>query len=88
MDSIATTINSLLEFPIDFEGQKVANYLTIRCLSVGVVVSLLTGVLSNSIHNLVYTFAASLVVAAVIVVPSWPSYKKHPQSFLKVKYDL
>lgn len=88
MDSLVATINSLLEFPIDFEGQKVANHLTIRCLSVGVVASILAGVLFNSIYTLVYTFAASLVVAVVIVVPAWPAYKKHPQSFLKVKYDL
>lgn len=88
MDSIATSIASAFEFPIDFEGQKSAHAQVSRCLSVGVVASILAGVLTNNIFSLLLTFIASLVITAIIVVPSWPAYNKNPVSFLKVKYDL
>lgn len=88
MDSLATSVAAIFEFPIDFAGQKKAHDLISRCLSLGVLASIVAGIFTNSIHALVYTFAASLVITFVAVVPAWPAFKQNPQSFLPVKYDL
>lgn len=88
MDSLVASINNLLEFPIDFEGQRKANNLLVCGLVVSVVISLLAAVLANSIFALVYVFAASVFATAAIVVPAWPCYNKHPHSFLRVEYRI
>lgn len=88
MESIAESINAAIEFPIDFEGQKQAKVLLNRSLAVGVVASLFAGIFTNSIYTLVYSFGASIAIAALATLPAWPSFKRNPQSFLKVKYDL
>lgn len=84
MDSIAEQ----LEFPIDFKGQekaesivKIGNYLAI-------VTSFFLGLIAQDITVLVYSFLAISLIILLLVLPSWPIYKKNPVKWLKVQYEL
>lgn len=88
MDSLVSTINAAIELPINFEGQKKVRTYNDVFLYVSIVVSVLTGVLTQNILGLVAAFALCFVVAALVTFPPWPAYKKAPVSWLQVKYDF
>lgn len=88
MEAIGEQISSALEFPIDFEGQKKAHHYVTLFLYVSVIASVLTGFFTQNIIISLYTFAASIVTIAIVVLPPWSVYNKNPVEWLQVKYEL
>lgn len=88
MEQIAAQINELLEFPIDFEGQKKVDRIISLFVPVSAVVSVTVGFITQSLFSLLVTFALAVLVTSVLVLPAWPQYKKNPVQWLQVKYDL
>lgn len=88
MDNIANQINSLIEFPIDFEGQKKVDRIVKLGVFLAVPISVLAGLVTDNITNVIIAFVACLVLTLVAVLPSWPAYNKNPLQWLQVKYDF
>ncbi|OAD04725.1 hypothetical protein MUCCIDRAFT_125711, partial [Mucor lusitanicus CBS 277.49] len=63
----------------DFEGQKLAEQLTHYLL----IASFIAGYSMHSMQMLLIVFAAGLALTALVVIPPWPMYNKHPQPFLQ-----
>lgn len=88
MENIAEQINSLIEFPIDFEGQKkVDKFVKIGVYS-AVPISVFAGFVTDNIANVIIAFVACILLTFVAVLPSWSAYKQNPVTWLQVKYDL
>lgn len=77
-----------LEFPIDFKGQAKAERYSIALVYAGALIALLTGLITQDLSLLFYTFAGCLVATLCVVVPAYSFYKKNPPQWLQVKYDL
>ncbi|ODQ81375.1 hypothetical protein BABINDRAFT_33756 [Babjeviella inositovora NRRL Y-12698] len=75
----------LIEFPIDFVGQRKANRLTNLLLFSGAALSVLVGFVSQSFINTIYAFAGVFVLTLVAIVPAWPYFNKNPVVWLKPK---
>lgn len=88
MENIADQINSLIEFPIDFQGQKKVHKIVKYSVYLTIPISVLAGLVTDNIDNVVIAFAACIVVILVVVLPAWPSYNQNPSQWLQVKYDL
>ncbi|AFN82648.1 hypothetical protein EROM_030275 [Encephalitozoon romaleae SJ-2008] len=72
---------SKIDPPIDYVGQKLASDLMYLIFGVGYTAALIFGV---SLNNLVYTMYISittLVISAIVVVPSWGFYRRNPLKF-------
>lgn len=81
-------MSSFIEFPIDFEGQQLAEQAIFSISLISIPVSYLVGLLTGNLLYLFVTFAFFLVIALLVTLPNWPFYNKHPRSWLKIKYDL
>lgn len=88
MEVIAEKINTFIEFPIDFEGQKKVDRLVFFLVYLAIPISVIVGFVTQNIINLLFAFAATILVTLVVALPSWPHYKKNPVKWLQVKYDL
>ncbi|CAO0800724.1 unnamed protein product [Mucor circinelloides] len=73
----------ILECTIDFEGQKLAEQLTHYLLVLSGIASFIVGYSMQSMQMLLIVFAAGLALTALVVIPPWPMYNKHPQPFLQ-----
>jgi signal peptidase complex subunit 1 len=74
MDSVRV----LLEGTIDFEGQKLAEKLSVILLTVGAVISFLIGLVSQRIELVIYVLFTFLVGCEVLVVFPWPFLRRNP----------
>ncbi|KAI8643731.1 microsomal signal peptidase 12kDa subunit [Parasitella parasitica] len=72
----------ILECTIDFEGQKLAEQLTHYLLILSGIASFIVGYSMQSMQMLLIVFSAGLALTALAVIPPWPMYNKHPQSFI------
>jgi len=88
MENIADQINSLIEFPIDFAGQKKVDKYVKYSVYLAIPISVFAGLVTDNIVSALIAFAACILVTFVIVLPSWPAYNKNPSTWLQVKYDL
>lgn len=88
MENIADQINSLIEFPIDFEGQKKVDKIVKYSVYLAIPVSVVAGFITDNIVSALIAFAACILLTLVVVLPAWPSFNQNPSTWLKVKYDL
>lgn len=88
MDALAAQVNALVEFPIDFEGQKKVDRIVFFAIYAAIPISVLAGAVTQNIVNLLVAFAACVIVTLVVVLPAWPQYKKNPVEWLQVKYNF
>lgn len=88
MEDIAAQINSLIEFPIDFEGQKKVDRIVKYAVYLAIPISVVAGFVTDNIVSAFIAFAAVIFVTLLIVLPPWPSYNQNPSTWLQVKYDL
>lgn len=88
MEQLANTINSQIEFPIDFQGQQKADNLIKVLLISAIIFSVLAGFVTDNINSVVVTFGVCLAATFLLVLPPWPTYRKNPVTWLLVKYDL
>ncbi|KAL1935908.1 hypothetical protein VTP01DRAFT_42 [Rhizomucor pusillus] len=75
-------IPDLLECTIDFEGQHLADRLTHGIVGTSAVVGFVAGYATQSLQTTMLVFAGALGLAALLVLPPWPMYNRHPQKWL------
>ncbi|KIJ51168.1 hypothetical protein M422DRAFT_244360 [Sphaerobolus stellatus SS14] len=85
--SLQTQLQKAFEGKIDFEGQKLANAITQYVLIFATMISFLVGVVSQSLRLCFGVFSFATVVLALIVVPPWPLFNKHPVKWLPARRD-
>ncbi|KAK5815375.1 signal peptidase-like protein subunit [Linnemannia elongata] len=78
----------MLEFHIDFEGQRLAEQITQGVISFFGVIAFLVGLIAQDIRLSMYIFAAGVVVAAFLVIPAWPYLRKNPIKWLPGREKL
>ncbi|KAK9329137.1 microsomal signal peptidase 12kDa subunit [Lipomyces starkeyi] len=72
----------LLEGPIDFVGQQLADSITFYLVSIAGAVAFLVGIIASDISLTAYTCALFFTAGFVILVFPWPFYKRHPLTWL------
>ena len=70
---------------MDFVGQKFAEQLNFYLLIVFALIASSVGYLTGSFSLLVKIYASGLLLDAVVVVPDWPWFNKHPLKWLPAK---
>ncbi|ORY90985.1 microsomal signal peptidase 12kDa subunit [Syncephalastrum racemosum] len=78
-------IADYLEWTIDFEGQKLADYATHGIMTAASVIAFVAGFATQSLQTTLTIFAGATVLAALVVLPPWPMYNKHPLPWLPAK---
>ncbi|PCH34828.1 SPC12-domain-containing protein [Wolfiporia cocos MD-104 SS10] len=78
-------LQSLLEARIDFEGQRLVGQIVQLSLVAITIISFLLGFALQSLRVTFVTFGLSTAVLAVVVLPPWPMYNRHPVQFLPPK---
>ncbi|KAF8128713.1 microsomal signal peptidase 12 kDa subunit [Boletus edulis] len=73
-----SSIRDLLEGKIDFHGQKKADDITRIALIAITVLSFVLGFALQSLRVMMGTFSFSTVALALVVLPPWPAYNRHP----------
>ncbi|KAI7904671.1 microsomal signal peptidase 12kDa subunit [Cokeromyces recurvatus] len=77
----------ILECTIDFEGQKKTEQLLRYFLFASAFTSFTVGYCMSSIQLLMIVFCIGLILTALVIIPPWPAYNKHPQPFIKLKEE-
>ncbi|KAI8079497.1 microsomal signal peptidase 12 kDa subunit-domain-containing protein [Gilbertella persicaria] len=72
----------LIECTIDFEGQKQTDKLTHYLLIATGIASFILGYSAQSLQLLLVVFIIGFILTALMVIPPWPMYNKHPQPFI------
>lgn len=70
---------------MDFEGQKLAEALSMAIVVVAAVLGFLYGYVRQDFAAMMWVFASGTAVAGLVGVPDWPMYNKHPVRFLPPK---
>ncbi|KAI3650466.1 hypothetical protein MP228_003947 [Amoeboaphelidium protococcarum] len=70
-------------FPIDFEGQKLADKLNFWILNASGVLAFTLGFVTQSLHIMWYTLLAGMVISAILITPPWPFLNKIPLQWQK-----
>lgn len=66
----------------DFEGQRLAEYLTYGLLSLAGVIAFLVGFTTQNIYQTLYIGLGGTALTFLVVVPPWPFFNQHPQPWL------
>ncbi|KAF1981784.1 microsomal signal peptidase 12 kDa subunit [Aulographum hederae CBS 113979] len=72
----------VFEGQIDFEGQRLAEYLTQGILTLVGAVAFLYGYFTQDIYMTLWIGLAGTALTFVAVVPPWPFFNKHPLQWL------
>jgi len=75
-------ISRALEARIDFEGQKVTDTIVRYVLISATIVSFIIGFAAQSLFLSCVVLGGSTGVLALVVIPPWPAYNKHPLTWL------
>jgi len=67
---------------MDFRGQHWAEWLLMRILIAVAVVSFIAGYSQGDFQLMVQINAAGLLLTALLVLPSWPFFNRHPLPWL------
>ncbi|CAI0381200.1 unnamed protein product [Linum tenue] len=67
---------------MDWQGQKVAEQLMQLMLLASAVMAFLTGYIMGSFQTMMLIYAGGIVLTALIVVPNWPGFNRHPLRWL------
>lgn len=68
--------------PQDFEGQRLAEYITYGFLSLVGAIAFLVGFFTQNIYATLYVGLGGTALAFLVVVPPYPFFNKHPQNWL------
>lgn len=82
MEAILEQARTIYEGEIDFEGQRLADYLTYGFLSLVGAVAFLVGFFTQDIYQTLYIGLGGTALAFVMIVPPWPFFNKHQLHFL------
>ncbi|CAO3635224.1 unnamed protein product [Cunninghamella blakesleeana] len=71
------------ECTIDFEGQRLADNLSHYILIAAASVGFITGYALQSIQITLTIFAIGFLTAALVVLPPWPMFRRHPLKWVE-----
>jgi len=67
---------------MDYEGQKLAEWLMMRMLIFWAAVSFIAGYAMSSFLLMLQINGIGLVLTCIAVLPDWPIYRSHPLKWL------
>ncbi|RHZ62425.1 hypothetical protein Glove_340g33 [Diversispora epigaea] len=73
---------SWLEGKIDFEGQRLTEYLLQITLVLFSILGFLVGFLQQNLLITWQIFSIGFIITGILVLPAWPYYNKHPVQWL------
>ncbi|KAG9285886.1 hypothetical protein G9A89_013311 [Geosiphon pyriformis] len=74
-----------LEWNIDFEGQKLAEYVYQITVVTFAAIGFGVGFYLQSLEITLQIYAIGVVLSALLVLPPWPFYNSHPVQWLAEK---
>lgn len=74
---------SILDFPVDFQGQKLVDTFALAIVSIATVVSLLFAFALQDIVYFLYVFTPFIGISLIVVLPNYTKYNEHPVKFLQ-----
>lgn len=83
-DQLLDKVRELAEGQIDFEGQRLAEWLATALLAAVGAVSFLVGFFLQDIKLALYIGLAGTALTLLAVVPPWPLFNRHPVKWLPV----
>jgi len=83
-DQILDQIRDLAEGQIDFEGQRLAEFLTTTLLVIVGAVAFFAGLSLQDIKLSLYLGLGGTALTFALVVPPWPFFKRRPVKWLPV----
>ncbi|KAH7393200.1 microsomal signal peptidase 12 kDa subunit-domain-containing protein [Cadophora sp. MPI-SDFR-AT-0126] len=83
-DQILDQVRELAEGQIDFEGQRLAEYLATALLAIFGVISFVVGYVQQDIKRALLIGLGGTAATFLLVVPPWPFFKRHPVKWLPV----
>jgi len=83
-DQLLDKARELAEGQIDFEGQRLAEWLATALLATVGVLSFLVGFFLQDIKLALYIGLAGTAFTLLVVVPPWPFFNRHPVKWLPV----
>lgn len=82
MDALLEPIQDVLEGQIDFEGQRVTEWLSNFFLVATSTVALFVGYQLQDIYLTLWLGLFGALITILIVVPPWPWYNQYPEPWL------
>lgn len=70
---------------MDFQGQKLAERLSLYILCGAAVAAFLVGWISGHFRFTLYTYGAGTAAAVIAAVPEWPWFNTHPLQWQQVQ---
>ncbi|KAH3899026.1 related to Signal peptidase complex subunit SPC1 [Saccharomycodes ludwigii] len=70
-------LSNKMIFPIDLPSQKYTNRVTHKLLFLSSIISVVLGIIYDSMKTLLYFYGASVLICLILVVPAYPSYNEN-----------
>ncbi|CAN1295221.1 Signal peptidase complex subunit 1 [Linum perenne] len=67
---------------MDWQGQKAAEQLMLLLLFSFAAMAFLTGYIMGSFHTMFLIYGGGLLLTALIALPNWPFFNRHPLRWL------
>ncbi|KAB8299764.1 hypothetical protein EYC80_000017 [Monilinia laxa] len=83
-DQLLDQVRDLAEGQIDFEGQRLAEFLTTALLAISGAIAFFVGFFKQDIKLALAFGLLGTAFTFAIVVPPWPFYKRHPVKWLPI----
>jgi len=83
-DQLLEQARETFEGQIDFEGQRLAEFMATALLSTVGAISFLVGFFRQDIKSALFIGLGGTAVTFLAVVPPWPIFNKHPVKWLPV----
>jgi len=81
-DQMLEQAREIFEGQIDFEGQRLAEFLTTALLVTAGAISFIVGFIRQDIKTALLIGLGGTAVTFLAVVPPWPIYNRHPVKWL------
>jgi len=84
-DQLLEQVREAAEGQIDFEGQRLAEFLVTGLLAAVGAVAFIVGYVLQDIKRALFIGLGGTVLAFLLIVPPWPFFNRHPIKWLPVK---
>jgi len=83
-DQLLEQVRNAAEGQIDFEGQRLAEFLATALLVAVGAIAFIVGFLLQDIKRALFIGLGGTAVTFLLVVPPWPFFNRHPVKWLPV----